>query len=269
MRADASNISTTSRTAPLPPVSLVTNWQCFRIEGRASAGQALRPTMLSAGKSFTSSPMKQISCRLNPCRSEKVPIRQPCCSRISCARHVGGGSHRCAQLEHRAIVLPADADDGWRQLHELAYAFHVVPTTWKHDHYVVSTGCEVSPHCFGHVPRAVLLSLIRGDRHADHQEAVWTEYVSGPLGELQWLAGGKRSIGNIGGQRQHLRAVCGDDARVARLGYRYPGGTFHADQVIPHGVHRLAETTSDFLRLLGVADPDAQDEPVGISLGKL
>src|ERR1035441_1645367 len=156
------------------------------------------------------------------------PIRQPCCSRISCARHVGGGSHRCAQLEHRAIVLPADADDGWRQLHELAYAFHVVPTTWKHDHYVVSTGCEVSPHCFGHVPRAVLLSLIRGDRHADHQEAVWTEYVSGPLGELQWLAGGKRSIGNIGGQRQHLRAVCGDDARVARLGYRYQGGTFHA-----------------------------------------
>src|ERR1035438_6820334 len=50
------------------------------------------------------------------------------CSRklTAAERHVGGGSHRCAQLEHRAIVLPADADDWWRQLHELAYAFHVV-----------------------------------------------------------------------------------------------------------------------------------------------
>jgi len=69
--ADPSRMSTTSRTAPLPPASFVATSQLSRIEGRASAGQALRPTMLTAGKSFTSCPIKQISCRRNPCRSEK------------------------------------------------------------------------------------------------------------------------------------------------------------------------------------------------------
>src|SRR5580700_6644617 len=70
--AVSSNMSTISRTAPLPPASSVTIWQTVRTERRASAGQALRPTILSAGKSLISSPMKQISSRRTPCRSENA-----------------------------------------------------------------------------------------------------------------------------------------------------------------------------------------------------
>src|ERR1700692_34601 len=70
--ADPSNRSTTSRTAPLPPVIVVTIWHTSRTEGRASAGQALSPTILRAGKSFISSPIKQISFSDSSCRSEKA-----------------------------------------------------------------------------------------------------------------------------------------------------------------------------------------------------
>ena len=53
--------STSSRTAPLPPFATVTIAALLRTEARASAGAAAKPANSIAARSFTSSPMKQIS----------------------------------------------------------------------------------------------------------------------------------------------------------------------------------------------------------------
>src|ERR1051326_3148606 len=60
--------STISRTAPFPLLALVTKSAASRTLGLASAGAAAKPAASMAAKSFTSSPMKQISSSARPLR---------------------------------------------------------------------------------------------------------------------------------------------------------------------------------------------------------
>ena len=54
--------STSSRTAPLPPLFFAMKDTFASTAGRASAGAADRPAIFNAGRSLTSSPIKQMSC---------------------------------------------------------------------------------------------------------------------------------------------------------------------------------------------------------------
>src|SRR6267378_3797076 len=60
-------ISTSSRTAPCPPLRMSTRATAALTGGCAFAGATLRPAISSAGRSFTSSPMKAM-------RANAVPV---------------------------------------------------------------------------------------------------------------------------------------------------------------------------------------------------
>ncbi|PSR61250.1 LLM class F420-dependent oxidoreductase [Nocardia sp. MDA0666] len=71
--------------------------------------------------------------------------------------------------------------------------------------------------------------------------------------------GGRQSaVGDVGGEREQLRAVRGENAGVGRLGRGWPGLLVHPRDVIPHGRRGTAEFAADALRLLRISHAEAE-----------